>query len=48
MLLATEIGALSCAILLLFSQIKDLEIPSILVVNMADQLKSKGIEIDVK
>ena len=33
--------------LLLFSQIKDLEIPSILVVNMADQLKSKGIEIDV-
>ena len=34
--------------LLLFSQIKDLEIPSILVVNMADQLKSKGIEIDVE
>lgn len=33
--------------LLLFSQIKDLEIPSILVINMADQLKSKGIEIDV-
>ena len=33
--------------LLLFSQIKDLEIPSILVVNMADQLKSKGIEIDL-
>ena len=33
--------------LLLFSQIKDLEIPSILVINMADQLKSKGIEIDL-
>lgn len=34
--------------LLLFSQIKDLEIPSILVVNMADQLNSKGIEIDLE
>ena len=33
--------------LLLFSQIKDLEIPSILVINMADQLKSKGIKIDL-
>ncbi len=33
--------------LLLFSQIKDLEIPSILVINMADQLKSKGIEINL-
>lgn len=32
--------------LLLFSQIKDLEIPSILAINMADQLQSKGIEID--
>ena len=34
--------------LLLFTQIKDLEIPSILAVNMSDQLKLKGIEIDIK
>ncbi len=33
--------------LLLFSQIKDLEIPTILAINMSDQLKSKGIEINV-
>ena len=33
--------------LLLFTQIKDLEIPSILAVNMSDQLKLKGIEIDI-
>ena len=34
--------------LLLFSQIKDLEIPTILVVNMSDQISRRGIKIDVK
>ena len=34
--------------LLLFSQIKDLQIPTILAINMADQLKRKGINIDVE
>ena len=34
--------------LLLYSQIKDLEIPTILVINMADQLSRKGVEIDLK
>lgn len=33
--------------LLIFTQIKDLNIPTILVVNMADQMKRKGISIDV-
>lgn len=33
--------------LLLFTQIKDLEIPTILVINMADRMKRKGIELDV-
>ena len=33
--------------LLLFTQIKDLEIPTILVINMSDQMKRKGIRIDV-
>ncbi|WP_029036279.1 ferrous iron transport protein B [Salinimicrobium xinjiangense] len=33
--------------LLLFTQIKDLEIPTILVVNMADRMERKGISIDV-
>ncbi|WP_299106216.1 ferrous iron transport protein B [uncultured Tenacibaculum sp.] len=33
--------------LLLFTQIKDLEIPTLLVVNMADQMKAKGISIDI-
>ena len=33
--------------LLLFSQIKDLRIPTILVINMADQMKRKGISIDI-
>lgn len=33
--------------LLLFSQIKDLEIPIILAINMADQMKRKGISIDI-
>jgi ferrous iron transport protein B len=32
---------------LLFTQIKDLEIPTILVINMADRMKRKGISIDV-
>jgi len=34
--------------LLLFSQIKDLEIPIILAINMADQMKRKGISIDIE
>jgi ferrous iron transport protein B len=33
--------------LLLFTQIKDLEIPVILVVNMADRMKRKGISLDI-
>lgn len=33
--------------LLLFTQIKDLEIPTILVINMADQMELKGISLDV-
>lgn len=33
--------------LLLFSQIKDLQIPVILVLNMADQMQRKGISIDI-
>ncbi len=33
--------------LLLFSQIKDLEIPTILAVNMADEMTKKGISIDI-
>ena len=33
--------------LLLFTQIKDLEIPAILVINMADQMTRKGISVDV-
>jgi len=34
--------------LFLFSQIKDLEIPAILVINMADQMKKKGISLDIE
>ena len=33
--------------LLLFTQIKDLRIPAILVVNMADRMSRKGISLDV-
>lgn len=33
--------------LLLFTQIKDLQIPTVLVINMVDQMKRKGISIDV-
>src|SRR5690606_1720168 len=33
--------------LLLFTQIKDLEIPTILVINMADRMDYKGISLDV-
>ncbi|WP_291864597.1 ferrous iron transport protein B [Maribacter sp.] len=33
--------------LLLFTQIKDLKIPTILVINMADQMVKKGIVIDI-
>ena len=34
--------------LLLFTQIKDLRIPTILVVNMADRMSRKGISLDVE
>lgn len=33
--------------LLLFTQIKDLEIPTILVINMADRMDLKGISLDI-
>ena len=33
--------------LLLFTQIKDLKIPTILVINMADRMKRKGISLDI-
>ncbi len=33
--------------LLLFTQIKDLKIPTILVINMADRMKRKGITLDI-
>ncbi|WP_288985154.1 ferrous iron transport protein B [uncultured Flavobacterium sp.] len=33
--------------LLLFTQIKDLEIPTILVINMADRMQLKGIELNI-
>lgn len=33
--------------LLLFTQIKDLEIPTVLVINMSDRMKLKGIELDI-
>ena len=33
--------------LLLFSQIKDLEIPTVLAINMVDQMVKKGISIDL-
>ena len=33
--------------LLLFTQIKDLEIPTILVINMADRMVRKGISLDI-
>ena len=33
--------------LLLFTQIKDLEIPTILVINMADRMRPKGISLDI-
>src|SRR5210317_1646886 len=34
--------------LLLFTQIKDLKIPAILVINMADRMTRKGISLDVE
>lgn len=34
--------------LYLYTQIKDLGIPTILVINMADQIEKKGIHLDVK
>src|SRR5215831_15964411 len=33
--------------LLLFTQIKDLEIPTILVINMVDRMKRRGISLDI-
>ncbi|WP_044401588.1 ferrous iron transport protein B [Lacinutrix sp. Hel_I_90] len=33
--------------LLLFTQIKDLEIPCLLVINMADRMRRKGISLDI-
>jgi ferrous iron transport protein B len=33
--------------LLFFTQIKDLEIPTILVINMADRMEYKGITLDI-
>lgn len=33
--------------LLLFTQVKDLGIPTLLVINMADQMKRKGITLDI-
>jgi len=33
--------------LLLFTQIKDLEIPTILVINMSDRMASRGITLDI-
>ena len=33
--------------LLLFTQIKDLEIPTILAINMSDRMKRKGISLDI-
>ncbi|MEP5131450.1 FeoB small GTPase domain-containing protein, partial [Nonlabens ulvanivorans] len=34
--------------LLLFTQIKDLEIPTILVINMADRMQRKAISLDIE
>ena len=34
--------------LLLFTQIKDLEIPTILIINMCDRMQLKGIELDIE
>ena len=34
--------------LLLFTQVKDLGIPTLLVINMADRMKRKGITLDLK
>ena len=45
-LLITEVENLKRN-LLLFTQIKDLEIPTILVINMADRMKHKGISLDI-
>ena len=34
--------------LLLFTQIKDLKIPTILVINMSDRMSKKGISLDIE
>ena len=34
--------------LVLFTQVKDLEIPTILAINMSDRMKYKGIELDIE
>ena len=31
----------------MFTQVKDLEIPTLLVINMSDQMKRKGISLDI-
>ena len=33
--------------LLLFTQIKDLEIPTLLIINMSDRMQQKGIELNI-
>jgi len=45
-LLVTEVENLKRN-LLLFTQIKDLEIPTILVINMIDRMEHKGISLDI-
>ncbi len=34
--------------LILFTQVKDLEIPTVLAINMSDRMKYKGIELDIE
>ena len=34
--------------LLLYSQVKDLEVPTVFVINMKDEIEKKGLSIDVK
>ena len=34
--------------LVLFTQVKDLEIPTVLAINMSDRMKYKGIELNIE
>ena len=34
--------------LILFTQVKDLEIPTVLAINMSDRMKYKGIELNIE